>query len=280
MQVHRVAAPALAIGLALAGCAGGEDPLGSDATAPPGPEVTASALPAVTSFPSTGPLTQAEAAELAAAGVLLASDLPGWASATRGRDEVNDEADTSIKQCLGLPLQPYLAQDAGRTFTQNKVEVNSNVDVAASRVQTDAELAAFASPDGPRCYREYLATPGGGNLTVDLLPVSVAGADRAVAYRLALSGSGPTGPVQAGGFSMIVQVDQVRISLDTFELTGTPTFTLERLTDLAELSVGRVRAAGGSPSPTPTSYVTFIPEPSVPSGTPVRSGTATPTPSP
>jgi hypothetical protein len=279
VQVRRFIAPALVVGLVLAGCGGGTDPLGDGDENPPPATFEPTATP--TPFPSTGPLSEAEAKRLAALGVLTSTDMAGWDAAPRVVDPSDDEADARIKECLLLPSQPYFARDTGRTFTQGGVQVNSKVDVTASLAQADAELSAKQGPDGARCYREFLTKQGGGQLTLEVLPVTVEGADRVVAYRLVLSGIGPTGALAAGGYQLLAQVGQVEISLDTYEETSNPTFSFEKLVDLAEIVVARVKGtASTSPSPTPTSYVTFIPANPSPSNSPVTATSATQTPSP
>lgn len=287
MHIGRAAASVLVVGFALSGCGGGDDPLADQPdgeTSAPVPAATA--IPTVTAYPTTGPLTAAQAKALAAAGVLLASDLPGWTAATRNAAAEDDEADHAIKKCLNLPETPYLARDSGRSFEQAGVSINSKTEVTTSLEQATAEVTARQGPDGVRCFREYLATPGGGELVLENVPVNVTGADRAVAFRVVLSGSGPAGPVSAGGFQLLVQVGQVEISVDSFEGSRTPTYTLEKLVDLAEIAVGRVRStAAPSPSATGTALPTSTATPTVTSSptvtsTPVRSATATPTRSP
>ena len=259
MHIRRAAASALVVGLALSGCADGDDPLAE----PPGetavPTPSTPAEPTIAAYPTTGPLTAAQAKTLAAAGVLLATDLPGWTVATRAADAEDDEADHAIKKCLRLPETPYLARDSGRSFDQGGVSINSKAEVTTSLDQATAELTARQGPDGARCFREYLAVPGGGELILESVPVTVTGADRVIVFRVVLSGSGPTGPVSAGGFQLLAQVGQVEISVDSFEGSRSPTYTLEKLVDLAEIVVGRVRTTA-TPSPsasaTPTATST------------------------
>ncbi|MGQ0466949.1 MAG: hypothetical protein ACT4QG_16715 [Sporichthyaceae bacterium] len=278
MPAHRLALLVLCGGLVLSGCGGGgnkqvfgEDKPTATATATP----TGTPTPTVSAYPTVGLLDATYAKALAAAGVVTAAELAGWTASARKMDATDDKGEESIKECMKLQLTPYLARDRGRSFEKDGVEVSSYADVSGSLAQADAEMQALAGFDGPRCYREFFATPGSGTVQLELAPATVAGADRVVALRVSLTGTGPAGEVSASGFQLVAQVANTQIWLDSFELTATPTFSLTRLTDLAAAAVARVKAVpqdGSTPTPTATATAT-----STPTATKSASPSATPT---
>lgn len=269
MPAHRLALVALC-GLVLAGCGGGSN---QEVFGEVSPSATPSATPdptptpTVSAYPTVGLLEAAYATKLAAAGVVTPEELGDWTAVPRTVDAGDAAAEKSIKDCLKLSPTPYLVRNRGRSFDKEDVELSSYVDVTATLAQAQTELAALASPDGARCYREFLDAPGSGTVTLTSEPASVAGADRVVALRLALTGTGPAGAVGASGYQLVVQVANTQIWLDSFELTTTPTLALTKLTELATAAVARVKAVprdGSTATATPTATPT----------------TATPTPRP
>lgn len=245
MPVHRLALVAVCGGLVLAGCGGGQDafdPVAQLATPTSTPTPTATPTPTISAYPTVGLLETAYATQLAAAGVVTPEELAEWTAVVRTVDAGDAAAQKSIKNCLQLSLTPYLARNNGRTFDKDGVQVSSYVEVAATLAQAQTEMEKLASPDGARCYREFLDAPGSGTVTLESQPASVEGADKVVALRLSLTGTGPLGAVGASGYQLIVQVGNTEIWLDSFERNATPTLALTELTELATAAVARVKA--------------------------------------
>lgn len=274
MPAHRLVLVTLCGGLVLAGCGGGSNQeVFGDVTPSPTQTATpeATPTPTVSAYPTVGALSAALATKLAAAGVVTPEELKDWTAAVRTVDAGDDAAEKSIKECLKLSLTPYAERNRGRTFDKDDVQLSSYVDVASTLVQAQTELTARASPDGARCYREFLDAPGSGTVTLTSEPASVVGADRVVALRLALTGTGPAGAVGASGYQLVVQVANTQIWLDSFELTTTPTLALTKLTELATAAVARVKAIrsdGSTATPIPTPTSTSTPTPSATTATP------------
>lgn len=248
MPAHRLALVALCGGLVLSGCAEGTnqqvfgDTPSTQTPSPTAVTPNATPTPTIPSYPTVGLLDTAYATQLAAAGVVTPEELADWTAAVRTVDAGDAAAEKSIKDCLRVSRTPYLARNRGRSFEKDDVQVSSYVDVTASLAQAQTEMQALAGPDGPRCYREFLDAPGSGTVTLTSEPAGVAGADRVVALRLALTGTGPAGAVGASGYQLIVQVGNTEIWLDSLELTSTPTLALTKLTELATAAVARVKA--------------------------------------
>jgi hypothetical protein len=263
---------ALAALVTLAACGGGDD---EQSSAVPGPEtgptysftaipdpsssasptasVSASGTPTATGSPTatasatpTGhPLALAK--RWAAAGVLRASDLADWDSARQTLDAHNDEIQLATKDCLDRPLTAYQARDPGRSFKKDGVEVTSKAEVTATPEQSISDLEAMRSSSGARCFRKALleVAPEDVELSVKAVPVTVDGADQAVAYRISYTVEDDDG-FSGGGYQIIALVGSTQIWLDTSEGSEEPTFSLDRLAGLAERLVARVQAAGGN----------------------------------
>lgn len=254
----------LSAGLALAACGGGgedDQAVPDPATGPtysftPVPDASSSASPSSTASASSSPsatgspsptatptvLAAALAKQFAAAGVLRASDIPGWDSARQTLDAHADEIQLATKDCLGRPLTAYQARDAGRSFKKDGVEVASKAEVTATEGQSISDLEAMSSSDGARCFRKALleVAPEDVELSVRAVPVTVEGADAAVAYRISYVVDDDEG-FSGGGYQLIALVHSTQIWLDTSEGTEDPTFSLDRLIALAETLVQRVK---------------------------------------
>ena len=222
-------------------------PIPSSSSSPdPSADPSASGSPTATGSPSASASSIALAAALAksfaAAGVLRAADIPGWDSARQSLDSHNDEIQLATKECLRRPLTAYQARDAGRSFKKDGVEVTSKAEVTATKGQSDADLKAMRGDDGARCFRKALleVAPDGVELAVKAVPVTVEGADQAVAFRISYYVDDDDG-FEGGGYQLIALVGQTQIWLDSSEGSEDPTFSLTRLAALAEKLVKRVR---------------------------------------
>ncbi len=241
---------------------------------PASPTLGPPTIPTPAPYPTVSSVSTALAKQLAAAGVLTAADLPGWTTTSQTFDASDKSREDQDKECMRVALTPYAARDFGRTFEKDAVVISASADVTATREQSVAEMAAWHSLDGPRCYRERFLKAGAAEMTIDIVPTTVLGADDAVAYRVSFTIAGPSGIVRGGGFQIFALVGQTEITIDTYEEVATPTFSLEKLATLAGTVAQRVRTTA---TPAPSSTVT----PNVsPSMTPAPTGTARLTSSP
>lgn len=103
---------------------------------------------------------QASAAlQLAKAGVLKRSDLPGF-SAQSTKAEPEDAADErALYKCLGAKVPTFAARNLGLVFTKDAVQIDSSADVLTpvSKAKADLKLQASACGRGPRpaAHRDY-----------------------------------------------------------------------------------------------------------------------------
>lgn len=266
MDVRRFAPLALISCLALAACGGGgedsdeaiDDPItgptyaftpvpdpssspGGSASPTASGSATPSGSPTATGTP-TAAVTAAIAKQFAAAGVLLAGDIPGWDSARESLDLHSDQIQLATKDCLRRPLTAYQARNPGRAFKKDGVEITSKSEVTVTEEQSEGDLEAMQSSDGARCFRKALleVAPEDVELSVRAVPVSVDGADRAVAYRISYVVEDDDG-FSGGGYQLIALAGRTQIWLDSSEGSEDPTFSLARLASLAEKLVQRVK---------------------------------------
>lgn len=272
MRARRLSplAPLAAACLLLSACGGG-DALPPTPTASPTPSDPPGATPAA--YPTIPSVSVDLAKRLAAAGVLTAADLPGWTTTTQTFDASDQTREDAVKQCQGLALTPYAARDHGRTFDKDAVEISANADVSATREQALAEMSALRSADGPRCYREPLMRAGAAEVTIEVVPATVLGADDVVAYRVTFTIAGAAGVLRGSGFQIVALVGQTEITTDTYEEVPTPTYSLERLATLTGIVAQRVRTTA---APAPTSTTTGAPTTPTPTSTFVPTSTPTP----
>ncbi len=264
MNVRRLAPLAVCASLILAGCGGGgdDDEAVTDPSETPSSSPSASGSPSASASPSASgsasPTARATASSkpdalslsfakrLAAAGILLSSDMSGFTRATQAHDETDTLTERVTKDCLDLALTAYQTRNFGYTYRDDGVDVSTNTEVVATREQARSELNALRSSDGPRCFRDALleVAPEGVDLDVKLIPVIIAGADKAVAYRISftLEGEDVDDDVHGSGYNVVALVGQTEIWLDTSEGRKTPKFSLAKLTALAEKLVRRVKA--------------------------------------
>jgi hypothetical protein len=153
----------------------------------------------------------------------------------------SDQIQLATKSCLRRPLTAYQARNPGRSFKRDGVEITSKAEVTATEEQSEGDLKAMQSSDGARCFRKALleVAPDDVELNVHAVPVEVAGADQAVAYRISYLVEDDDG-YSGGGYQIIALVDQTQIWLDSSEGSENPTFSLARLTALAQKLVQRV----------------------------------------
>lgn len=145
---------------------------------------------ATTTQPAQPGITRTEAQELGRAGVLTTSDLPTYDVARGTRDASDDEFDEMLYTCLGVKVPRYLARKPGRSFTLGNLSIESSADVLATVRQARADMAAVGSKKGAACYQRLFAEGYAEqgidvqSLSVKKIPVTVAHAEQAFAFRL------------------------------------------------------------------------------------------------
>ncbi|MGQ0845420.1 MAG: hypothetical protein ACT4QF_14945 [Sporichthyaceae bacterium] len=270
MNARRLAPIALAAGLVLAGCGGDSDEAVAGPSDPPtpvpqrlellgptalprsstsaSPSPTGSPTASATAVPTASPDGASAARRLASAGVLLATDLPGAKRIAQTRDASARLVERTLSDCLDAAPLDYRARDYGHVYTEDGVDVSSSSRVARTREQARSELNLLRGANGPRCFRDAFLeiAPDGVELDVDAVDVEVAGADRAVAYRIVATfeGDDESDESFSTGYALVALVDRTEVWLDTSESRQTARFGLTRLAALAEKLVARVKAAG------------------------------------
>jgi len=233
--LRRYVLAVLSIGLAATGCGGSSG--GPSARATPSVTATATAL------------TQPRAQQLADAGVLRTSDLPGYSAKPESHTSSDVADENTGRACVGLSVPAhYMARNFGMAFSKGTTEVDSSADVAVSVSQADGELAALTSSKAPACLKQgikpALAQDGLTVTSVSVVPASVrlAGADSTFAYSYDVDATGQGHQVRLLGYEIGALVGQVEVDLT---VTGVAPLAVtfadaQRLTAMATT---RVKAA-------------------------------------
>lgn len=181
----------------------------------------AAGLPAgaASAAPTAATITKTEAQKLARAGVLTRSDLPKFDVTRDIRGAEDDEFDARFYRCLGVKMPKYLVRDPGRSFDLGSLSIESSADVLATVRQARADIKAVGSKKGATCFQQLLleayAEQGTEvqSLSIKKIPVTVANADQAFAFRLQATFSFEGDPVLVDGLLLGARVGQTEISL-------------------------------------------------------------------
>ena len=186
---------------------------------------------------------------LAAAGVLKASDLPGYVAETQQTQNPNDQVlDQRVNLCLGLPAADYLVWNLGTNFTKGAVSINSSVEVAPSLAQAKAKLAAYMSTKAPGCFKQVMTATLAAfhvtlnSLTATPLSLDVSGADAVFGYQIGAVISMNGRVARYRGFQLYALVGQLEPSLSGVA-TDAVLPPLGQLRALLATSVARIHTA-------------------------------------
>lgn len=197
--------------------------------------------------PTRAPLTAEQAKPAAAAAILTAADLPGYAVKAETADPTDAADAKKLYTCLGVPAPSYLAEDPGNGFSKATTEITSSADVATSASDSRALLAAFTGPKAQPCFKEQINAfskeQGVTTSSLEFTPtqISVPGADGAFFYTFSLDGTSPDGPLKISGFLAGSLVGQVQITVDAFGLDPL-TITSDQVVELLRTSTDRAIA--------------------------------------
>jgi len=204
------------------------------------------ASPATSHSPAA--LTAQEAKSLAAAAILRAADMPGYTAKPGTHDASDASSEAAEQRCLGLPPQQFRARDFGTMFTKGDLEVDSSADVASSVQDARQQLAAITGSKAKACLKQTidaLVHSSGGTVrsfSAQLVPVTIADADAAFAYRLSVQAAFNGQAVTIGGYEVGTLVGPVEVDTQS---NGTAPLaqTLAQIEHLAQISTTRERAA-------------------------------------
>jgi hypothetical protein len=193
-------------------------------------------------------ITAAKAKKLARAGVLTAADMPGYTGTRNPYDPTDAADDKAFYACLGAKVPTYVARNRGASYEKGPRSMDSSSYVLPSVKAAKADLKASTSAKVPGCMKQALkrsveregATVR--SVTVKKVPVTVAGADGAFAYRIVLDAQVDDILIRIAGFQVGVLVGQTEISLSPTVVNGPPS-GLKKAATLGATLVKRVRAA-------------------------------------
>lgn len=121
--------------------------------------------PSGASTPSAEASLSADAAaRIAEASVLVAADLPGYAStpASDAEDPDEEKAEEQLEKCVGVQSPDYLGEATSDDFSKGEppaaVEVSSEVQVVATQAEGEADLKAFLSDKALSCFEDFVGT--------------------------------------------------------------------------------------------------------------------------
>lgn len=275
MKVWRNAAvSALALAM-LAGC-GGSDSDDDTTAAPepssaatststpgkePGTSGTATGKPGATAKPSAGATSAAdpenpagvgadvlrEAKALAAAGVLVAADLPGYTNEPLVPGAAEEAAEDELYRCLRLAKPTLVARNPGRHWVKGPVEISSSADVFKSATVAKQYINGSKSGLAPGCFDQSLQTrfaPSGTSVVSQHngVPVTVSGAAAAFAVKFTYTVTGTQDPKKYAGYLLGAVVDAVRVTILYVHTDGTEP-TLAEVSKQAGVAVAHAKAA-------------------------------------
>lgn len=203
---------------------------------------------AVTTTPVQPTITKTEAQRLSKAGVLTKSDLPRYEVARNTRDATDKQYDIALYKCIGVRAPSYLVRNPGRSFTLGNLSIDSSADVLGSVKQATADMKAVGSKKGAACYesifRELFAKQGADvdSVSVKKIPVTVANAPQAFAFRITAVFSFEGNPVMLDGLLVAARAGQTEIVVSPGRFGGGPP-SLKQARALVNKLAKRVDAA-------------------------------------
>ena len=202
--------------------------------------------------PKPKPLTTAQATTIAAAGVLLPADLPGYTGEAQTADPSDAADQVEFDKCLGVPTSTYLAQDQGKSYTKGDLEIDSSSQVLTTAPMAKAEFDAADSAKGTACLKAQATAAAGADVsnaavTVTTQSVTVPGADGALYFDFVLTGTAQGQQVEVRGSQAIARVGQTQVELDSFA-TAPPLLTTDEMVALLTKVVARVKTAAKAAS--------------------------------
>lgn len=204
---------------------------------------------AVTTTPVQPTITKTEAQQLSKAGVLTRSDLPQYEVERNTRDATDAQFDIALYKCIGVKGPKYLARNPGKSFTAGNLSIDSSADVLATVKQATADMKAVGSKKGAACYegflKQYFVEQGAEvqSFSVSKIPVTVANADQAFAFRITGNFSVEGTPLLLEALLVAARVGQTEIVVSPGRFGGgTP--SLKQSKALTNKLCKRVAAAG------------------------------------
>lgn len=185
--------------------------------------LVAPALPAQAETGSTTrpAITRTEAQQRAKAGVLTRADLPQYEVERNTRDATDAQFDVALYKCIGVKAPKYLARNPGRSFTSGSLSIDSSADVVATVKAATADMKAVGSKKGAACYegflKQYFVEQGAEveSFSVTKIPVAVANADQAFAFRI-------TGAFSVEGTPLLLEALLVAARVGQTEIVVSP----------------------------------------------------------
>ena len=149
--------------------------------------------------PPEQPIAKARAAAIVKAGLLRASDLPGWRATRPEPDSPGSAAaERALASCMGRPALPADAGSAEAAFVKGTQELGAAVSVAPTLARADEDLADLRNAAFLDCFLKVLPkAPPGVDVRTRHIPATVRGADGAVGMAVTLSAKGPRGSASA-----------------------------------------------------------------------------------
>jgi hypothetical protein len=188
-------------------------------------------------------LTQAE--RLAAAGVLVGGDLPGWAARVQTAGPSDDRDRAAFLHCAGAARPHYVHRNHGTAFTKGMGEIDSSADVVSSAAEASAQAMSLGTQRAAKCYEAELRSIAGvpgvklTKLTATLVPVAIQGAEHSFVYHVVAYLRGAQGTASVDIYALNAAVGATELTL-TGTRTNSPA-SLEEVTRLATIVASRVR---------------------------------------
>ncbi|MGQ0467818.1 MAG: hypothetical protein ACT4QG_21175 [Sporichthyaceae bacterium] len=259
----------LALTLGLAGCGGGSDstPAKSEQPAPApsrtapttvtvqgerptldptSPNTSGGSTTPASAVPSAAPAGGADNATPAKAGLLIASDLPGFTATDLFYDGSENFAEIGLYQCLRISGPRYTVREPGKRWTKGDRIVESTSAIVAKPADLKTKFTASKTANAQSCYTESLLrlvdspgaiTSGGSSPAV----AKVKGADDSFAVEFTVRAQAGGTKKELTGFLVGAYVGTVEIFVISAAPGAGP--KLAETTELAAKAAARARAA-------------------------------------
>ncbi|HEX3826791.1 MAG TPA: hypothetical protein VHV82_05905 [Sporichthyaceae bacterium] len=188
---------------------------------------------------------------MAAAGALVASDLPGYTgAASKGQSAGDKAAEAALYRCLGVAAQKFLDRNFGMDYTQGSTEVDSSADVVESAAMAHNMARAGRGNAAAACFKTQFQTGFAQQgiktteLAVTPVTVEVPGSDEIFAFHVVVTVAGTNGSVPVDSYVINTGWRQVEVTIND-TVSGGGKASLADATRLAGIAVQRVRAITG-----------------------------------
>lgn len=176
--------------------------------------------------PAAASISKAQAKKLAKAALVKARDLPGYECEANTAEPTDAADEAALYACLGVKVPKYAAENLGATYSSGAVVIDSASSVVATVKAARKDFKAVTSKKAAGCFKQQfensLERDGFEveSLSVKKVPVTIAGADGAFAYRYSVRAGAEGQHVHLIGYQLGVLVGQVEFQVSPARFDG------------------------------------------------------------